>query len=59
MIVFVEFVLMVEYVLDFLYEKFLVGDEFIFSCFECEMIVCVLKVEGGNMVCVLEKFGIM
>jgi DNA-binding NtrC family response regulator len=50
--------LTVEHALDFLHEKLSVGDESILSRLEREMIVRVLKAEGGNMVRASEKLGI-
>jgi DNA-binding NtrC family response regulator len=50
--------LTVERALDFLHEQLSGGEESILGRFEREMIVRVLKAEGGNMVRASEKLGI-
>jgi two-component system nitrogen regulation response regulator GlnG len=50
--------LTIERALDFLHEQLSGGDESILSRLEREMIVRVLKAEGGNMVRASEKLGI-
>jgi DNA-binding NtrC family response regulator len=53
-----EPVLTVDRALDFLHEQLSGGEESILSRLEREMIVRVLKAEGGNMVRASEKLGI-